>query len=227
MDSSPKTVLAMVAHPDDEVLGAGGTLARHVAAGDVVCIVFLTDGVGARGGDSSAARRRAEAARKAASLLGAKEPRFLGFADNRLDKTDLLDVTQAIEGVIATVKPTTIYTHHASDLNIDHVICHQAVLTACRPLPGSIVRSIYAIEVPSSTEWSGPMCDNAFVPSRFVDISGLQKIKRAALEAYGEEMRPFPHPRSFEAIEALAVWRGASAGLNAAEAFMVLREVEQ
>jgi LmbE family N-acetylglucosaminyl deacetylase len=82
------------------------------------------------------------------------------------------------------------------------------------------------MEVPSSTEWSAPVQNNAFVPSRFVDISTMQKIKRAALEAYREEMRPFPHARSLEAIEALATWRGAGAGLKAAEAFMVLRDVE-
>jgi LmbE family N-acetylglucosaminyl deacetylase len=226
MNSSPETVLAMVAHPDDEVIGAGGTLARHAAAGDAVYIAFLTDGVGSRGDDSAAAKRRAEAARHAASLLGAKEPLFLGFLDNRLDGADLLGITQAIEGVIAAVKPTTVYTHHAGDLNIDHVICQRAVLTACRPLPGSAIRRIYAMEVQSSTEWSAPVQDNAFVPSRFVDISALQKIKRAALEAYREEMRPFPHARSVEAIEALATWRGAGAGLKAAEAFMVMRDVE-
>jgi len=226
MNSSPEIVLAMVAHPDDEVLGAGGTLARHAAAGDAVHIAFLADGVSARGDNSAAAKRRVEAARKAASQLGAREPRFLGFRDNRLDSTDLLDVTRAIEGVIAAVKPTVVYTHHAGDLNIDHIVCHRAVLTTCRPLPGSAIRRIYAMEVPSSTEWPAPVHSNAFVPSRFVDISALQKIKRAALEAYSEEMRPFPHPRSFEAIEALAIWRGAGAGLKAAEAFMVLREIE-
>src|SRR5215469_11970846 len=148
MNSAPEIVLAMVAHPDDEVLGAGGTLARHAAAGD---------GVSARGDNSAAAKRRAKAAHKAASQLGAREPRFLGFRDNRLDSTDLLDVTQAIENIIAAVKPTVVYTHHAGDLNIDHVICHRAVLTACRPLPGCAIRRIYAMEVPSSTEWSAPV----------------------------------------------------------------------
>jgi LmbE family N-acetylglucosaminyl deacetylase len=219
-------ILAIVAHPDDEVLGAGGTLARHAANGDEVHIAFLTDGVGARGDNAAAAKRRANAARKAASLLGAKEPRFLGFPDNRLDRVDLLDIAQALERVIAEVRPTTIYTNHAGDLNIDHVLCHRAVLTACRPLPGATVRRIYAMEVPSSTEWSSPRATDAFLPTRFVDISDVQETKRKALAAYGEEMREFPHPRSFEAIEALAKWRGATAGLAAAEAFMVLREIE-
>ena len=221
-----ETVLAIVAHPDDEVLGAGGTLARHAASGDEVHIVFLADGVGARGNDKPAADRRAKAARLAASLLGAREPEFLGFPDNRLDQVDLLDIVQAVEGVVAKIAPHTIYTHHAGDLNIDHGLCHRAVLTACRPLPGSTVRRIYAMEVPSSTEWSPPSPVSTFVATCFVDITEMQKTKRRALEAYAEELRVFPHPRSIEAIDALATWRGSSAGLRAAEAFMVVREIK-
>lgn len=218
--------LVMVAHPDDEVLGAGGTIARLARSGSTVNIAFLADGVGARGGDQSAVKRRIEAARKAASLMGARAPQFLGFPDNRLDQLELLDITQAIEKVIVEVKPDTVYTHHAGDLNIDHAVCHRAVLTACRPLPGATVRRIYAMEVASSTEWAGPSAHSAFLPSRFVDIVAVQAIKRAALEAYAEEMRPFPHPRSLDAVDALAKWRGATAGLTSAEAFMVVREIE-
>jgi N-acetylglucosamine malate deacetylase 1 len=219
-------VLAVVAHPDDEVLGAGGTLARHAANGDTVHVLFLTDGVGARGGDKTAAERRAQAARRAASLLGAREPAFLGLPDNRLDRVDLLDIVQPIETVVRKIAPHVIYTHYAGDLNIDHVLCQRAVLTACRPLPGSNLRRIYAMEVPSSTEWAPPHPNNAFMPTRFIDISDTYEAKRRALEAYGEEMRAFPHPRSFEAVNALAVWRGASVGVPAAEAFVVVREIE-
>jgi LmbE family N-acetylglucosaminyl deacetylase len=226
MTNKKGCVLAIVAHPDDEVLGAGGTLARHGAEGSEVHIVFLADGVSARGDDKPAVERRAKAARLAASLLGAREPEFLGFPDNRLDALDLLDITRALEQVVKKVEPNTIYTHHAGDLNIDHTLCHRAVLTACRPLLGSTVRHIYAMEVPSSTEWASPHLADAFMPTRFVDISATQEIKRRALEAYGEEMRAFPHPRSLEAVNALAVWRGASVGLISAEAFMVVREIE-
>jgi LmbE family N-acetylglucosaminyl deacetylase len=220
-------ILALVAHPDDEVLGAGGTLARHAAEGDDVHIAFLTDGVAARGENKAAAERRAMASRRAAAILGAQEPRFLGFPDNRVDRVDLLDVVQAIERVVVESEPSVIYTHHSGDLNIDHVICHRALLTACRPMPGSDVRAIYAMEVPSNTEWAAPSASNVFLPSRFVDISAVQNTKRRALEAYSEEMRPFPHPRSIDALEALAKWRGAAVGLPAAEAFMVLREVDR
>jgi LmbE family N-acetylglucosaminyl deacetylase len=218
-------ILAAVAHPDDEVLGAGGTLARHARDGEDVHVLFLTDGVGARGSDRPAADRRAAAARNACAILGAQPPRFLGFADNRLDEAPLLDVTQAIEAVIAELRPHTVYTHHSGDLNIDHVVCQRAVLTACRPMPGTTVRRIFSFEVPSSTEWNAPG-GATFVPRRFVDISGSLATKRRALEAYAEEMRPFPHARSYEAVEALARWRGAAAGLEAAEGFDVIREID-
>jgi LmbE family N-acetylglucosaminyl deacetylase len=220
------SVLIAVAHPDDEVLGAGGTIARLARAGEAVHIVFLADGVGARGEDLAGAARRAEAARRAAQILGAAPPRFLTLPDNRLDSLSLLDVIKPLEAVLAEIRPDAVYTHHAGDLNIDHEICHRAVLTACRPMPGSFVRRIYAMEVASSTEWNTASSANAFLPTRFVDIAATLKAKRDALVAYAEEMRPFPHARSLEALEALARWRGASAGLEAAEAFAVVREVE-
>jgi N-acetylglucosamine malate deacetylase 1 len=221
-----ETVLGIVAHPDDETLGAGGTLARHAARGDQVHLLFLADGTGSRGADERTVARRAQAARSAALALGVCEPSFLQFPDNRLDQIDLLEIIQAIEPVIENVAPRTIYTHHVGDLNIDHVLCHRAVLTACRPVSGSSVRRIYGMEIPSSTEWSSPNAASTFLPTRFVDIYATAGAKRRALEAYAEEMRPFPHPRSLEAIDSLAAWRGASAGLKAAEAFTVIREID-
>lgn len=218
-------VLAMVAHPDDEALGAGGALARHVEQGDDVEIAFLTDGVAARGDDNAAASRRAAAAKAAARILGAAEPRFLTFPDNRLDSVPLLDVVQAVESIVHSVEPHTIYTHHSGDLNIDHVICNRAVMTACRPLPGAPVRRILAMEVPSSTEWA-PGASVSFVPTYYVDISATRAKKHRALQAYAEEMRSFPHPRSFEAVAAFEQWRGATVGLSCAEAFTVLRDIQ-
>jgi LmbE family N-acetylglucosaminyl deacetylase len=223
--SSPRRVLAIVAHPDDEVIGAGGTLARHARLADEVHIAFLTDGVSARGSDNAAAGRRAVAAKQAANALGAHASHFLGFPDNRLDTIALLDVVKAVETIVSEMRPHTVYTHHNGDLNIDHVLCHRAVMTACRPIPGSTVRRIFAIEVVSSTEWA-PQTSGLFSPTRFVDISATRMVKRRALEAYAEEMRSFPHPRSYESIATLEQWRGASAGLSCAEAFVVLRDIE-
>lgn len=217
--------MAVVAHPDDEVLGAGGTLARHAQEGDEVHAIFLTDGVGARGADRDAATARATAARKAADILGISKLEFLGFPDNRLDEIGLLDVVQRMESILRDLRPTTIYTNHHGDLNIDHQICHRAVITACRPMPDGSVKRIYAMEVASSTEWQTPD-KSGFSPARFVNIEPFLEKKRKALQAYAEEMRAFPHARSLEALEALGRWRGASVGFGAAEAFMVMRDLQ-
>ena len=218
------TVLVIAAHPDDEALGCGGVLARHSGQGEEVHVLFLADGVTSRDEAGEAeAGARAAAAFEAAKALGAKPPRFAGMPDNKLDTVPLLDVIKAVEEALAETAPDVVYTHHGGDLNVDHRIAHQAVLTACRPQPRSPVRAIYAFEVPSSTEWNDQ--PEVFIPNRFVDISATLDAKMKALACYAGEMRPFPHPRSVEAIEALARWRGASAGLEAAEAFHVIRRV--
>ncbi len=221
------TVLVVAAHPDDEVLGCGGTIARHTAAGDRVSVLFLADGVSSRAGqtDDAEVELRKQAASLAAQALGTEPPRFFGGPDNALDSLPLIEIVRAVEAAVADISPNVVYTHHGADLNIDHRIACQAVLTACRPLPDSGVRAIYAFEVPSSTEWAGPGIGPPFVPRRFVDISSSLESKRQAVAAYDDEMRDFPYPRSMEAIEALAKWRGAGAGCPAAEAFDVLREV--
>ncbi len=225
-DRRPRNVAVIVAHPDDEALGAGGTMALHARRGDTVHPIFLADGVGARGQDEAAAEKRAQAGRLAAAALGASTPRFLGFPDNRLDTVALLEIIRAIEKVIAIIGPDTVYTHHQGDLNIDHAICHRAVLTACRPLPQCTVRRIYAMEVLSSTEWGSPSPAQGFMPTHFVDVTTTVEAKRHALEAYAEEMREFPHARSFEAVDALMRMRGSTVGLGAAEAFAVLRQIQ-
>ncbi|MGQ0662592.1 MAG: PIG-L deacetylase family protein [Pseudomonadota bacterium] len=217
-------ILIVAAHPDDEALGCGGTIARHAAAGERVDILFLADGASARpgaGADEIEARRRA--ARAAAAALGAQPPEFLDFPDNRLDIVPLLTVVQAVEAVVGRARPAIVYTHHAGDLNIDHRIANQATLTACRPLPGATVRAIYSFEVLSSTEWASHL--TGFWPTRYVDIGSHLEAKMAALRLYRAEMRPFPHPRSFEAVAALAKLRGTAVGLAAAEAFMTIREI--
>lgn len=217
-----KTVLVVAAHPDDEVLGCGGTIANHSLEGDAVHILILADGETSRTSAPSDAKRNS-AALKAAVALGAKPPKLLGLPDNRLDSQPLLDVIRHVEAYVSEISPQVIYTHHGSDLNVDHAVAHRAVLTACRPLPGSPVKAIYSFEVPSSTEWTSAALGPAFRPNYFVDISTAAKQKHAALDCYREELRPFPHPRSHEAIEALARWRGATCGLALAEAFETVR----
>jgi len=165
------------------------------------------------------------AAAVAANILGAKPPKFGGFPDNRLDSVDLLDLIKLVEAEVDAVKPAIVYTHHGSDLNIDHSLVSRAVQTACRPLPGCGVQALYGFETLSSTEWAPPELGDAFRPNRFVDISGSLGKKLRALEAYASEMRAFPHARSLEAVQALATLRGASTGVTAAEAFQVVREL--
>jgi N-acetylglucosamine malate deacetylase 1 len=220
-----KVVLVVAAHADDEALGCGGTIARHVAEGDTVHAVFLADGVSSRrDADSDDLTRRLAATEQARQIFGIAANTFLGLPDNRLDVMPLLDVIQPLEQVIRQINPQVIYTHHYGDLNVDHRIAHQAVMTACRPIPGCSVREIYAFEVMSSTEWSsvGLM---PFLPNLFVDISDYLHIKLKALEAYSLEMRPAPHTRSMEGLIALAKHRGHCVGVDAAEAFMVMRVV--
>ncbi len=226
-----RKVLVVCAHPDDEALGAAGTLARHSAEGDEVHILFVSEGVTARDAKCDIPARakeigeRKQMAEKAAGAIHAQRPRFLDFPDNRMDQIDLLDIVKLIEVTIVEIAPDVIYTNHANDLNVDHRITHQAVLTACRPLPGASVKAIYAFETASSTEWESVGLGGPFQPTRFVDIAPYWEIKCAAIAAYEREMRPFPHPRSAEAIEAKARWRGAQVGLIAAEAFVIVREI--
>lgn len=218
-------VLVVAAHADDEALGCGGTIVRHVSEGDAVYVVFMADGVSSRlGVESTALGIRNSAAESAKEILGVRENFYLGLPDNRMDKIPLIDVVQQLESIIQRLKPNIIYTHHYGDLNIDHRITNQAVLTACRPQPGASVKEIYAFEVMSSTEWAQHGKD-PFTPNYFVDIGLALKVKLNALEAYASEMRVPPHSRSIEHLSILARHRGHCVGVSAAEAFVALRVV--
>lgn len=218
-------ILVVAAHPDDEVLGCGGTIARHVQAGDYVEVVFVADGVTSRlESDEISMASRLQSAKLASEILGVTKTKFLSLPDNRLDSIPLLKVVRSLEDVIDDVKPSIIYTHHSGDLNVDHYVTHQAVMTACRPLPLSTVRLILAFEVLSSTEWGGTR-GKSFIPNYFVDISSTLSIKIRALEAYSMEMRSPPHSRSFLNVNVLAQYRGFSVGIENAEAFLVLRHI--
>lgn len=218
-----KTVLVVAAHTDDEALGCGGTIARHVAEGDIVYAVFLADGVTSRpGATTEELEQRNAAAEKAHKILGITKAYMLGFPDNRMDSVPLLDIVQSLESVLKKIEPQIVYTHHHGDLNIDHRITHQAVLTACRPAPDASVKEIYAFEVLSATEWNTPGVA-PFIPNVFVDISNYSVQKSEALRAYKMEMRDTPHSRSLENSARQSVYRGNTVGLLGAESFHLIR----
>jgi LmbE family N-acetylglucosaminyl deacetylase len=220
-----KTVLVVAAHADDEALGCGGTIARHVAEGDHVHVVFVADGITSRSGAGKGEQdRRKQATDNACRILGIDTMAFLGLPDNRLDSLPLLDIVQPLEAIIRKLAPSILYTHHYGDLNVDHRLTHQAVMTACRPLPGAPVREILTFEVMSSTEWSGAGLA-PFLPNLYVDIGAHLDTKLQALEAYGLEMREPPHSRSIMHLHWLAKHHGSCAGIDAAEAFMVIRAI--
>ena len=222
------TVLVVAAHPDDETLGCGGTIARHTAAGEDVVVAFLADGVTSRDPGAEHARelaRRQDAARRAAAVLGVRDVLFGDLPDNRMDTVALLTIARAVEAIVRDVGPTTVYTHHAHDLNVDHRLTHEAVMTAVRPQPGTDISTVLTFETPSSTEWRSPQASAGFTPNWFVDISDTLTLKLQALDAYAEEMRAWPHPRSAEAITHLARWRGSAVGRDAAEGFVLARRI--
>jgi LmbE family N-acetylglucosaminyl deacetylase len=223
-------VLVVAAHPDDEILGCGGTIAKHAHAGDEVHVMILAEGLTSRNAvdltvGNEDLSELACAAHRANDSLGVSHLSMHGLPDNRLDSLDRLDVIKVVEEKIFSFMPEVVYTHHAGDMNIDHRIIHDAVNTACRPTPGHPVRTLLYFEVPSSTEWQVPGSAPTFAPTWFIDISTNLDAKLTALHEYQMEMREWPHPRSYKAVEHLARWRGATIGADAAESFVLGRMI--
>lgn len=226
----PESVLVVAAHPDDEILGCGGTMARLANEGHEVRIAIMAEGMTSRYQQRARANQKElkhlhAHAQQAADKIRAKELVLCRLPDNRLDTVPLLEVVKLVEELIERFNPAVIYTHHPGDLNVDHGVVHRAVLTATRPIQGQRVREIYAFEVPSSTEWAFQRLEPAFRPSVFVDISATLDTKISALACYQTETRIFPHPRSPEALRAIATRWGSVAGFQAAEAFELVRSL--
>lgn len=221
-------VLVIAAHPDDEVLGCGGTIARLAGEGHTVVTGILGEGVTSRhanraDADKGMLDRLRQQARQAARLLGAADTLFGGLPDNRFDSVALLDVVKIVERWISEIRPARVFTQHGGDLNIDHAVTFRATLTAIRPMEGCAVRELLAYEVASSTEWAFGRFEPVFRPSVFVDITATLDRKIDAMALYESESRPFPHPRSAESLRASAQRWGSVAGVGAAEAFELIR----
>ena len=225
-------IAVIAAHPDDEILGCGAAIAKHVADGDEVHTLILAEGATSRDDSRNRAERQSElsvlskAAYDAASCLGVVSVKLLDFPDNRMDSVDLLDIVKAVELFLEEHRPNLIYTHHPSDVNIDHYLVYRAVITAARPVPGQFVQKILAFETLSSSEWM-PACGvDVFKPNYYVPVEEVHLQKKLqALQCYAAEMRSWPHSRSYETIEHLMRYRGSSIGHQLAEAFEVIRLV--
>lgn len=218
-------ILVVAAHPDDETLGAGGTIAWHTAHGDTVWVCILSEGASSR---HDRVQQQLDCARRASDVLGVDNLVLVGLPDQRLDTLSLLDVITPIEQCIDDLQPEVVLTHFGGDLNEDHRLVSRAAMVAARPVPGTSVRRVCAFEIASSTEWAPPVPGSVFAPNLYVDISGTLEVKLAAMKAYADtyrsEVRPYPHPRSMEALTAYAQRHGAASGQLAAEPFMLLRE---
>lgn len=224
-----KNVLVIAAHPDDELLGEGGTIRKLSNEGVCCRAVIVGEGITSRAQkrvdvDFNELEELKKDARAAAEKVGYQSIDFCGLPDNRLDSMDLLDVIKVIIPYIEKYKPDTIFTHHHGDLNIDHRMVCEAVLTACRPVGEYEVERIFAFETPSSTEWNYTY-EKPFIPNVFFDVSDTVEAKIKGMVCYRSESAVYPHPRSPEALRALAEYRGSNVGMKKAEAFICMREV--
>tara|TARA_B100000787_G_C16183891_1_gene293454 strand:+ start:90 stop:770 length:681 start_codon:yes stop_codon:yes gene_type:complete len=224
-----KKIMLVAAHPDDELLGSAGTLLFYKKRGYNIKIIFLSDGESSRNISENKKKilikKRKSQAKKISKLCKFTEPVFAEFPDNRLDTIPMLTIVKFVENEIKKFKPTIIITHNENDLNIDHKLTFEAVVTATRPSTKTFVKSIYCFETPSSTENNFSKIKVNFNPNLFFDISKFIDQKIKLLKIYKDEIKSYPHSRSLEGIKVLAKYRGTQIGVKYAEAFYILREL--
>ncbi|MGN0197019.1 MAG: PIG-L deacetylase family protein [Candidatus Gastranaerophilaceae bacterium] len=221
-----KTILIVAAHPDDEVLGCFGTVSKMIKQGYEAYTLILSGGKTSRG---TIEQRELDELKdelyKANALIGIKKVYQLDFPDNSFDAVPLLSIVKEIEQIKNEIKPEIIFTHHIGDMNVDHQLTHKAVLTATRPMGNECVKTIYSMEIPSSTEWNSYTKETIFCPNTFIDISETIEDKVNAMGIYKSELREYPHPRSLQHIKELAKGNGTKVGLRYSENFMLIRKV--
>jgi len=224
-----KKILIVAAHPDDEVLGCFGTVARLIKEGYEAYTLILGEGKTSRDEERQVENKKDEIAelnneiQNANNAIGIKKVFVESFPDNRFDSVDLLDIIKVISKVKEEVKPDIIFTHYEHDLNVDHQVTYKAVITATRPMEDECVKEIYSFEILSSTEWNYPL---SFSPDTFYDVSETIDLKLKAMEAYTSELCKYPHPRSLEGIELNAKYQGMRVGRTAVEAFKSIRIIK-
>lgn len=227
-----KKILVVAAHPDDEILGCGGTIAKYVKQGHKIKTIILTRGVSSRFKNDSykinkLQKKLNNASKLANKAIGVKDLKFFDLPDNQFDQTSLLSLVKIIEKEIKIFKPCTIFTHYINDLNIDHQYTSKAVITAARPHSKSLVREILFFEINSSTDYQINSNGFQFQPNLFIDISKTIKQKKGALKAYNAEMMSYPNSRSIKSVINRNLALGNSVGLEAAEAFQIVRKIEK
>jgi len=219
-------ILIVAAHPDDEVLGCFATVAQMIKDGAEAYTIILSNGKLSRGEVSNEelhiVRKEMFEANK---LIGIKEVFQFDFPDNAFDSVPMLDIIKSIEKIKCEIKPNIIFTHHFGDVNIDHKITYNAVITATRPIKDEPVKTIYTMEIPSSTEWNAFTRDTAFIPNIFFDVKDTIDIKVNAMNIYHSELRDYPHPRSLKYIKELAHMNGMKVGLEYSENFYLVRSI--
>lgn len=216
---SNEVVLVVVAHPDDEVLGMGGTIHKLGLLGSRVRVVFLSEGISAREKIRESLENRRAAATNALKHLNCLDVHFYDFPDNSMDAIPLIEIVKTIEKHISEFHPTILFSHFPNDLNVDHRITSQACLVAARPKVNCKIKSMFYFEVQSSTEWN--FGATQFVPTLFVDITNSFESKMNAFKEYKVEIEDFPEARSLAGAEARSVVRGVTVGVSNAEAFQI------
>jgi len=210
-------ILVIAAHPDDELLGCGGTIAKHILNGDNVCFVIVCEGSSHRGVDQE--DNEQHHAFLAAKILGVQDVKMLGFPDQKLDTYTLTEIITPLEEIVNSFRPSIVYCQYGGDINRDHELLFKAIMVAVRPTV-EFIDSVYAFDTASSTEWAYP---RSFTPDTWVDISGTLELKLEAMSCYKSELCDYPHPRSLKGLENKAKAWGNQSCMEAAEVFMTIR----